>query len=289
MISNAWYTVNYFRVSFGKQDLIQDAIHLIRDKESITVDEEFGSIFRKISDSENEVTRRQLWHFDKNVPHWFLSPWFRGKNRAEIYAGSGKFVNKCLYALYDDHIVLNPDWTEYVISNSKILKDFCYWNLSLFLQAKNPNVPNIPGKLFKPPQRGSLQSQRNGFWNFVLGKCPLECIYTGKKLTVGNYAVEHFVPYSFVLHDLIWNLIPADSSFNSSKNNKLPRFERFFPPFFDLQKKAVEIVRESDPNNKFLEDYLTIFPDLSKFNKDDFAKTIQPLITIASNNGFEYL
>ena len=26
MISNSWYTVNYFHVSFGKQDLIQNAV-----------------------------------------------------------------------------------------------------------------------------------------------------------------------------------------------------------------------------------------------------------------------
>jgi hypothetical protein len=289
MISNAWYTVNYFRVSFGKQDLIQDAVHLIRNKEGIAVDKKFGSIFQKISNSENEVTRGQLWHFNKNVPHWFLSPWFRGKSKAEIYADSKKFVNKCLYALYDDHIVISPEWTDYLISNSKILKDFCYWNLSLFLQARNPSVPNIPNKLFKPPQRGGLQKQRNGFWNLVLKMYSLKCIYTGKKLTIGNYAVEHFVPYSFVLHDQMWNLIPADSSFNSSKRNKLPRFEEFFPSFFDLQKRAVNIVRESDPKNKFLEDYLDIFPDLNSFNEEKYAKTIQPLITIASNNGFEYL
>ncbi len=28
MISNAWFTVNYFHVSFGKQDLIQEAIQV---------------------------------------------------------------------------------------------------------------------------------------------------------------------------------------------------------------------------------------------------------------------
>ena len=29
MISNSWYTVNYFHVSFGKQDLIQNAVESI--------------------------------------------------------------------------------------------------------------------------------------------------------------------------------------------------------------------------------------------------------------------
>ncbi|MFN5883821.1 MAG: HNH endonuclease domain-containing protein, partial [Bacteroidota bacterium] len=51
----------------------------------------------------------------------------------------------------------------------------------------------------------------------------IQCIYTNNDLVIGNYAVEHFVPYSFVSHDLMWNLIPADTSFNSSKSDKLPR------------------------------------------------------------------
>ncbi len=38
MIANAWYTVNYFKVSFGKQDLIQDAVKEILKTEKLTID-----------------------------------------------------------------------------------------------------------------------------------------------------------------------------------------------------------------------------------------------------------
>jgi hypothetical protein len=118
----------------------------------------------------------------------------------------------------------------------------------------------------------------------------VKCIYTGQKLTIENYAVEHFIPYNFVSHDLIWNLIPADKSFNSSKSDKLPPLEKYFNPFFALQKSAVEIVSKKSPKNRFLDDYLTIFPDIEKnFSKEKFREIIQPLITIASNNGFEFM
>ena len=46
MISNSWYTVNYFNVSFGKQDLIQDAIRSINSFESITIDEKRETVFQ---------------------------------------------------------------------------------------------------------------------------------------------------------------------------------------------------------------------------------------------------
>lgn len=290
MVSNAWFTVNYFHVSFGKQDLIQDVICFVNQFEKIPIDEKLSSVFQKLATSQNKETEKQLWHFNKNVPHWFLSPWFPGKDRLAIYHASISYSNKCLYALYDDRIELNPEWLSYLTENVKVLKDFCYWNLSLFLQAKNPNVPDIPNKLIKPAVRNSLTEQRKKFWDIVLNELgTVKCIYTEEELTVGNYAVEHFIPYNFVSHDLIWNLIPADKRFNSSKSDKLPPLERYFDPFFELQYKAIEIVSIKTPKNKLLEDYLTIFPDLKNFTKDKFKERIQPLITIASNNGFEYL
>lgn len=290
MISNAWYIVNYFQVSFGKQDVIQDAIHVVNQVENIPIDENLNIVYKKLLASQNKITQNQLWHFNKNVPHWFLSPWFRGKKKAAIYNASIRFDNKCLYALHKEHIEINPEWRHYLATNSRILKDFCYWNLSLFLQARNPNVPDIPNKLIKPAKRSSLSNQRRNYWDLVLTELgSVDCIYTGNTLTVGNYAVEHFIPYSFVSHDLIWNLIPSDKCFNSTKSNKLPPIDKYFNPFFDLQKKAVEIVLVKSPGSKLLEEYLTILPDLRNFNKNKFRERIQPLITIAANNGFEFM
>lgn len=291
MISNAWFTVNYFHVSFGKQDLIQQAIEAINEIEKIPIDEKRQLVFQKLSSTTKKETVSKLWHFNKNVPHWFLSPWFQKMDRIEIYKASQTFTEKCLYALYDDSIAINPEWKNYLTDNARVLKDFCYWNLALFLQAKNPNVPDIPNKLIKPAHRSGLIKQRTQFWDLVVQELgSVKCIYTGENLTVGNYAIEHFIPYNFVSHDLIWNLIPADKSFNSSKSDKLPPLEKYFNSFFALQKKAIEIVRIKKPDNKLLEDYLTIFPDLDKnFSKEKFRERIQPLITIASNNGFEFL
>lgn len=291
MISNAWFTVNYFHVSFGKQDLIQQVIEAINEIEKIPIDENQHLVFQKFSSTTRKETVSQLWHFNKNVPHWFLSPWFQRMDRNQIYKASQTFTEKCLYALYDDSIAINPDWKSYLTDNARVLKDFCYWNLALFLQAKNPNVPDIPNKLIKPAQRSGLIKQRTQFWDLVVQELgSVKCIYTGEKLTVGNYAVEHFIPYNFVSHDLIWNLIPADKSFNSSKSDKLPPLEKYFNSFFALQKTAIDIMKIKKPESKLLEDYLTIFPDLNmNFTKEKFKERIQPLITIASNNGFEFL
>jgi len=298
MISNAWFTVNYFKVSFGKQDLIQDVVRVINEVENISIDEKQESVFQKLLNTTNSKTEKLLWHFNKNVPHWFLSTWFP-KNGNEtnsvrekrIYNASKSYSENCLYSLHDEFIEINTEWETYLTSNAGILKDFCYWNLCLYLQVKNPNVPDISGKLIKPAFRNSLKKQRNQFWDIIFKELEtIDCIYTGEKLSIENYAVEHFIPHAFVSHDLIWNLIPANKSFNSSKSDKLPPLDKYFNSFFALQKKAVEIMSSQAQPSKLLEDYLTVFPDINtSFTKEKYRDIIQPLITIASNNGFEFM
>ena len=293
MISNAWYTVNYFHVSFGVQDKLQSAIEAIKISEGLTIDANKNDIIKKLLNTENNITKRELVQFNNNVPHWFLSPWFPGEDKTSIYKKSNQSPFYCPYALHTDFIDVDILWANYFLLNTAFIRDFCYWNLSLFLQVKNPNVPDIPNKLIKPASRNNLTKQRK-FWDIVIDELGIvNCIYTKRALMKGDFAVEHFVPYNFVSHDLMWNLIPADKSFNSSKSDKLPSMHKYFDSFFNLQETAIKIVREKEPRNKSLEDYLTILPELNNLEtdhtKNKFRDTIQPLITIAANNGFEYL
>jgi hypothetical protein len=293
MISNAWYTVNYFHVSFGIQDKLQSAIEAIKISEGLTIDANKNDIIKKILNTENTNTKKELVQFNNNVPHWFLSPWFPGEDKASIYKKSTQSPFYCPYALHSDFINVDILWANYFLLNAAFIKDFCRWNLSLFLQGKNPNVPDIANKLIKPASRNNLTKQRK-FWDIVLDELGrVNCIYTKRELTKGDFAVEHFVPYNFVSHDLIWNLIPADKTFNSIKSDKLPLLNTHFEPFFELQLQGLKIVRDKEPRNKALEDYLSIITDIENAEvaviKEKFKNTIQPLITIAANNGFEYL
>jgi hypothetical protein len=296
MISNSWCTVNYFHVSFGKQDLIQEAVRTILKIENLTIDENKKTLHTVLETTLNLETIQVLNHFDKNVPHWFISPWFSGNsNRNSIYSLSQNFDSGCLYSLEKDSITINPNWISYLKENSRLLKDFCYWNLCLFLQKRNPNVPDIPNKISRTITRKSLTKQTNEYWKLVFQELgSIECIFTGNQLVFDEkkYALDHFVPHAFVSHDLMWNLIPIDRAYNSSKSDKLPSLDRYFDKFFNLQKTGFEIVKSHSAKNKYLEDYLTIFPDLENDNAFDYVRykeSIQPLITIARNNGFSFM
>ncbi|KQN34284.1 hypothetical protein ASE92_11780 [Pedobacter sp. Leaf41] len=297
MVAASWYTINYFKISFGKQDQLHEKVKEIAALESISIDADRAHIKHRISQSNLLLTQKLLWHFDKQVPHRFLSPWFPAiaEKRNEVQITSQQFENDCLYALEQTHITINPIWIDYLRANAGVLKSFCYWKLSLYLQKHNPNVPDIPNKLIKPAKRNGLTRQRK-VWDLVIEELDgVDCIYTNTRLYKSAYAVEHFIPYAFVSHDLFWNLIPANTAFNSSKSDKLPRMEKYFDAFYNLQKTAVEIIKYKLPKEKLLEDYLSIFPDLESVKelpgeyKYKFKTTIEPLITIAGNNGFEFM
>ncbi len=299
MVSHSWYIINYFHVSFGKSDKLQIAVETILKNENLTIDANKNEINHCLENSINKETIRQLFHFDTHVPHKLLSTWFPkiknetdNQQKSRIYSDSQSFVDDSLYALHKDFISINPVWISYLKSNSKVLKDYCYWNLALFLQTRNPNVPDIPNKLIKPPVRNGLEKQRKEYWKVVFSELgSIDCIFTDTKLFFDdkNYALDHFVPHAFVSHDLIWNLLPIEKKFNSSKSDKLPLFDKHFDKFYNLQKKAFEINKYHNSKSKYMDEFLTIFPNLDAFEKDKFSNTIQPLITIASNNGFIFM
>lgn len=299
MVANAWYSVNYFKLSLGKQDSLSKIIENVRDTEGVSAKEEIEKIVLKLtSDEIHTSTVRQLETLGYNVPYYFLSSWVGSKKSTkEFISASQLYVNQCPYAIFDTFILIDDAWFDYIFQHSGILKDFCYWNLSLYLQSKNPNTPAITEKLnFNPnDKRNQLTKQKSEFWNIAFKQLdPINCIYTNKTLCVSKYALDHFIPHSFVSHDLIWNLIPSDPSFNSKKSNKIPELNLYFDAFFDLQLKAYRTVINLNTKNRFLEDYLTIFPDLDfhnleEPNYDAFRNTLQPLVTIARNNGFQTL
>ncbi|MBS3738576.1 HNH endonuclease domain-containing protein [Mesohalobacter halotolerans] len=292
MVANAWYPINYFKVSFGSQDNISEIIKYLVNNTELAINEDKIKIYKYLINSKNFKLSKTLFHLDKNVPHWFLSPWFRGYKKSMIYSQSNENDYYTIYKLHKNLISVNENWFSYISANAKILKEYTYWNLANFLQKKNPLTPDIVSKLIKPAKRNALTYQRNNFWNIYLDESKeVKCIFTGEKLSKSNYELDHFVPYSFVSHDLIWNLVPVKSGFNSSKNNKLPIIEKHFDSFFKVQKDALNLL-DNRLKKRFKEEYITIFNSFKApqdFNYQKLKDTIEPLISVANNNGFEFL
>ncbi len=294
MISEAWYPIHYFRLSFGKQDSLEANIMEIQRLLNIPIDATKEKVRETIlANIEKQEVRHCLHIFTLNVPYRFLSPWIPGATDAQVEAYSQKYFNNCPYAISGKEILINDSWVEYLTKYAAILKDFSFWNLSIFLQKRNPNVPDIPSKLVRPIQRAPLTKQRH-FWDkYIDSVGQIKCIYTNSDLTKGHYDLDHFIPWSFVAHDLLWNLLPANPSINSSKSDNIPPLDTYLVPLADIQHDALKCNYELDSSNKVLEDYLVFrcsIPDLVDASREKFIELFKneftPMAQTASNMGF---
>lgn len=299
MVVNAWYPVNYFRLSFGKSESLYDAILNLQERNNIPINigqQDLTNLLQKLT--QRSDIRKQLNFLQLNVPFRFLRPWIDTSDDREMIKRSQTYENGCLYKLEKENgtlwINLNPAWLPYLQENYDILTSFAYWGLTNFLQIRNPNVPNIPSKIIKKEERNSLSAQRK-YWNTAINNgLELKCIYTNKLLTDCDYHLDHFIPWSFVSHDLLWNLMPADSSINSSKSNKLPDINIYLPKLAEAHQEALRINIKEGIQGKLLEDYLSLGhtpQEISMMDKENllncFFQTFTPMNQIALNMGFE--
>lgn len=295
MIAESWYPIHYFKLSFGKSDSLYMQSLTLQQELNIPIDADKKKIKQLLIDNINDNHIKSLLRvFSLNVPYRFLSPWIKYTSDKNVISRSQQFENECLYAINGEYIEVNSKWIDYLSEHYLILKDFAFWNLTEFLQKRNPNVPNLPSKLIKPIQRDSLIKQHKYWNNYIETIGNLKCIYTGKTLLPKNYDLDHFVPWSFVSHNLLWNLIPADSSINSSKSNNLPPLDIYLKPFSHIQHDALKTLYEKNPNDNIFEDYLIVYDsvsDLVKLSESDFynvfRKTFSPMIQTAENMGFK--
>lgn len=105
--------------------------------------------------------------------------------------------------------------------NNRILQDFVYFNF----QRRNPEASGLLFKIdySKYEKRSSLDKQHD-FWDeYIQHKGFVHSLYTSRNYESDyRYGLDHFMPWTYVAHDQIWNLSPIEEDLNSSKSNKLP-------------------------------------------------------------------
>lgn len=311
MLARVWHPANYFRLSFGKQDRLGSIAVRLGERAGLPMnaaaDRVAEAALRHVASDDD--LGRSILTLARYVPYRFLRPFFAQDLRGvKDTAVNGRIadlafsvfhdpVSPCLYRLVELQqpcIEIQPLWFDYLQQNLSVLRGFCLWHLIQYLQKNNPNVPNIAGKLFEPQER-DLRRARD-FWNAVLEqKGELECIYSGITLVKSHFSLDHFIPWSFVAHDALWNIIPASRSANSSKSDNLPKIDRYFDNFSFIQFEAIKIISERHKDSRLLEDHIVLFKVVSSedFLRMDFElfkkalyDSIAPQFQIARNMGF---
>lgn len=310
MITCCWYSLLKFKLHLGTVDQLYNVVLFIANRFNLSPDIHEKELYDFLRNLNDQDVNRQMNEFTRYVPYRLLHPFFsRELYNQQDYKKNG-IIETCaikskevFYRIYpaEKKIIVSPDWVDYILKNQAIINGWIQSKLINFLQRKNPSVPGIPLKISAPRER-DLSAARK-FWSLVIELETLVDIYTGCELNSdnisqhGNLSIDHFIPWSFVMHDQMWNLTPTFRHINSSKNDKLPPIEPYLERFCHLQFIAFSTICKNDHLRKYTEDYINIDNTqnhyLSKgmrvpetIFKQAIKQAVVPLYQIAQNQGF---
>ncbi|RHW65932.1 HNH endonuclease [Clostridium botulinum] len=330
MIVAAWYPIMQYKLSFGVFDNLQKPINYVALKYGFASNCDESELLKFLCESEDKELKKMMRDLTCMVPYRLLSPFFKDKLKGQNKSSKNKIIQElsvesdtCFYKIIKEgknRIIINEYWAQYLNENYRVIKFWIYYKLVCFLQKRNPNVPAIAFKLESPKNR-DLASPTKIWKEIIVSKGPKD-IYTGKDFTKENYeiygdlSINHFIPWSFVLHDEMWNLVPTFKNINSSKSDKLLNYNRYIDDFCDMQYMAVTHILEKGKHfcdmqymavthilekgkQKDLESYIDAlkienFQEYLKYKpREEFTKKlkqcISPLYQIAENQGFEVM
>lgn len=308
MIADAWYMVSEYHLNLGPKDNLESVVNYIVQANSFKPSEKNSEILKYLKSGADSEVMRMKKILIKNVPYRLLSPFMpdvKGKELEGSMVKRIKIINKQERLLYnigyynglDTKIYIMPEWYLYIRKNMEIIKGWLEYKMIVYLQKRNPNVPGIADKLY-PPQERNLPEIRN-YWKMIMEFQPIHEIYGNNELDSEKISIDHFVPWSYVAHDELWNLHPTTAEINSSKSNKLPDWNIYFPLLARLQYLSYQMIwkydRIHDEFDKCAKEHLNNDDIRYRLYRNGLSKeeffhqlndTIHPVYDSAKNSGF---
>ena len=263
MIANAWYMVTEYHLNLGPKDTLESLVALIKQKNLELKSSEKKDVilnFLKNTDDKEIISKKRILTY--NVPYRLQSPFMKNVKGKEWNAGENELIakiNREKRLMYyftalnglSTKILIQEDWAQYLMKNQEIIRGWLEYNMILYIQKRNPSVPGIADKLY-PPQERKLEKVKK-YWKLILSLEPVHEIYKGEILTDKDISIDHFVPWSYVAHDEMWNLNPTTKSINSSKSNNLPDWGIYFERLARLEFQSYRLLWEYEAVHKEFE------------------------------------
>lgn len=312
MIVGSWYPIMQYKLYFGQFDNLAKTVEYISSVYNKHSSINSNELLDFIYNSNDKILNKQMKELSYQVPYMLLSPFFEEKIKGLKSSRRVKRIIELslsepnvLYKIIIDKenkVVIDIEWARYMTTNYRIIKSWIYYKLSCFLQKRNPNVPSIIFKL-DPPKSRDL-SHATKLWTDIINNREVKDIYTGnyfsaeKYKELGTLSIDHFIPWSFVLHDEMWNLIPTFKNINSIKNDRLLRYENYIDDYCNIQFEAFSFICDKKMKRD-LESYVDLLRlenpiDFYKYKgrdgfKEKLRTSIAPIYQIAVNQGFSVI
>jgi hypothetical protein len=257
MIAQAWPCRRLFKLWFGHQDRLQGLIDQLAQSSGLSD----SARLDEVRDAALELTETDLSVLQDFVPYRFLTPWLRSalvgvsdhaRNQLiQLLAARSSNSPRPTPYSFDtvigrpNQIIVGSKWLTFLQSNHLPFRAFAQLSVARYFETRNPGIPGIINKLDRPGVR-KLEKARV-FWDTILSVQSLKCIYSGEPLQP-DYDLDHFLPWSFVTHDLIWNLTPTTGVINLAKSDAVPNLGRYLPTLVDQHCVAMPVLRSALAN-----------------------------------------
>ncbi len=214
MVERTWWPVRCYRLSIGSNDILAKRTRdIVLPGRRHTI----ATLRRAIDEQLGDQTGSGFLEY---VPQRLLRPWFR-----DLVGSAGHGVDAAIRELGRPHrerlglpychdadaewLDVVPGWRSYLVANAVVLQGWLDLEWLDWLQLRNPNALVSKRKLAPPPSRHTLQRQSELFKKLLRSATPEDaierCVYDDVKLDSSAMSVDHFLPWSFVAHDAIWN------------------------------------------------------------------------------------
>ncbi len=267
MIANAWYSVREFHIHLsGMQsdgnvrDGLERAILYLSELSQLSAHASKVEIKNEIRKYNTELKqyKEQLTHM---VPYRALSGFFRKNTEAADWKS---IVRLTAYIQYVDQsitplpytfgsgsklkkeVYFHPSWVRMIQDHTVSILGWIQYEKVKWLQNNNPEVPGLIYKLAPMDEKMRKLNKVRKLWEGILAFREIRDVFTDALVPPKEYDVDHFIPWSFVMNDELWNLMPMDSSLNSAKSNKLPKWEPFFDRFAVNQYILYESIHQNE-------------------------------------------
>lgn len=321
MISNAWYSVREYHIHLSGvqmdgeiRDGLERAVNKLAELSNLPSSASKLDIKNAIKkyNSELKDAKSQL---TKRVPYHALTGFFCEADekfeygRIERMTAYIERVNKDIvllpYTLGESsnlkkEIHFEPAWIEMIQDNTVSILGWIQYEKVKWLQSNNPEVPGLVYKLAPGDESVRKLGKVRVLWEEVIKHTDIRDVFTDDIILPKKYDVDHFIPRQFVMNDELWNLMPMDSSLNSSKNNKLPKWDKFFGKFAENQFVLYTFIYQSDVVHKRFESCIddnlhSMWATQELYrkgnSKDEFygilEKNMQPVYDSARRQGYE--
>lgn len=116
-------------------------------------------------------------------------------------------------------IKLNPEMYAFVCKHKVAIEKLNYYEWARYLE--KINADDVMDHLLTKIDESSKRSNLNYYRDILFEEFENRCFYCGRRITSNSVHVDHFIPWSFIKDDKLWNFVLACPACNESKRDRL--------------------------------------------------------------------